>query len=359
MDEEAEGGHGVIPVKNVYYMLSYAFSALQSRGYANLGSEHFENADDLLAAVLARGISEQVKRGLKREYVEDDRTVSVPRGKINASASIKGGALMRHELVCSVDEHSENTYFNRILKTAGQKLLASAASVERKRDLRRALVYLGSVDPLSPGQIRWHHHYVRQDQTYRMLVALSRLVLTERLHDTAAGPEHLEDFGEKLMHRLYERFVLEYFRREHGKTLEARASYVPWALDDEQGELLPSMQTDVTLTPRDREVRRVLIIDTKYYTDNLQRHHGNVAVRSDHLYQVFAYVKNKEANLLREGRPKDVSGLLLYAQTDADEQPQATYQMSGNEIRVSTLNLDADFPLIRVQLDGIVQRFLA
>ena len=89
MDWEAQGGNRVIPVKNIYYMLGYAFSALRSRGFADLATEDFENADDLLAAILTRGLSQQVKRGLKREYLEQEQILSSPRGKIDVSASIK------------------------------------------------------------------------------------------------------------------------------------------------------------------------------------------------------------------------------------------------------------------------------
>ena len=46
----------MIPVKNIYYMLSYAFSALRSKGYASIAAEDFDNAEDLLAAILAKGI---------------------------------------------------------------------------------------------------------------------------------------------------------------------------------------------------------------------------------------------------------------------------------------------------------------
>ena len=51
----------------------------------------------------------------------------------------------------------------------------------------------------------------------------------------------------------------------------------------------------------------------------------------------------------------DVSGMLLYAQTDEKIQPNNTYMMSGNKISVRTLNLNCDFAEIVAQLDWIIE----
>ena len=58
------------------------------------------------------------------------------------------------------------------------------------------------------------------------------------------------------------------------------------------------------------------------------------------LYQIFAYVKNKQAALERAGESVEASGMLLYAATDEEVQPDFTYRMSGNQIGVRTLDLD-------------------
>lgn len=340
-------------------MLAYAFSALRSKGNASLESEEFGNIDDLFAAILTRGIAQQVKRGLKREYIEEEQVLSVPRGKIDVSATIKTNSMIQHKIVCNIDEYSANAYLNRILKTAGLRLLKSDADKTRKKELRRVLAYLHDVEPLDPRNIQWKQHYVRQDQTYRMLVSVSRLVMDRHIHGSNEGELRLEQFDEEHMPRLFERFVLEYFRQEHGDKVSANASLIPWVLDDNYNELLPTMRSDIILTPKDPNSNSVLIIDTKYYTDNLQHRFARDKVKSDHLYQIFTYVKNKQAQLHREETPKVVSGMLLYAKTDAETQPDANYQMSGNQISVRTLDLEADFVEIRMQLDEILTQVIA
>ena len=74
-------------------------------------------------------------------------------------------------------------------------------------------------------------------------------------------------------------------------------------------------------------------------------------VHPANLYQIFAYVKNKEYEL-REQSHK-VSGMLLYAKTDEEIFPDNVYQMSGNQITVKTLDLNLPFEDIARQLDEI------
>lgn len=101
----------------------------------------------------------------------------------------------------------------------------------------------------------------------------------------------------------------------------------------------------------------VLIIDAKYYSHSLQQQFDKKSIHSGNLYQIFTYVKNKEAGLA--ALPHEVSGMLLYAKTDEELYPDATYQMSGNEISAKVLDLNKEFSAIAAQLDGIAATQLA
>ena len=48
-------------IKNIYYMLSYAFQVLKQSNYDEVSTEDFDRVEDLFAAILARGISRQLK----------------------------------------------------------------------------------------------------------------------------------------------------------------------------------------------------------------------------------------------------------------------------------------------------------
>ena len=49
-------------------MLSYAFQILKQSNYDEVASERFDHAQDLFAAILSKGIAQQLKQGLFREY---------------------------------------------------------------------------------------------------------------------------------------------------------------------------------------------------------------------------------------------------------------------------------------------------
>ena len=338
----------MIPIRNIYYMLSYAFQVLSEQGYKNIETEQFDNVAELCAAILSKGVSLQLKRGLGREYIENTESLSSLRGRIEISESIKTRSLLKRQLVCSYDDFSENSYMNRIIKSTMELLLHADIAKARKKELRKLLVYFGNVDLLDVHTINWKLQYNRNNQTYRMLISICYLVIKGLLQTNTDGTTRLMDFlDEQRMCRLYEKFILEYYRTEFPQ-LTVTASQIPWALDDGFDEMLPVMQTDIMLT----KGKTVLIIDAKYYAHTTQTQYDVHTLHSNNLYQIFTYVKNKKAEPPDISR--EVSGMLLYARTDEAMQPDKTYKMSGNKISVRTLDLNQDFSEIAAQLNAIV-----
>lgn len=167
----------LIPVRNIYWMLAYAFRALEKGAYERLGSEEFGNAQELCAAILARGVESQVKRGLGRGYVPQTEALSYVRGKIDVSASLKTNSLLKRRLVCSYDEFSTDTPANRIVKATMQVLLRSRdVSSVYKRGLRRLMPYLAEVGECDLHRCDWNVRIGRNNQDYR-LQALRALYL--------------------------------------------------------------------------------------------------------------------------------------------------------------------------------------
>lgn len=342
----------MIRIQNIYYMLAYAFQVLNEQGYRNIATEDFDNTAELCAAILIRGTSIQIKRGLGKEYIPQTEALSSLRGKIDITESIKTQALQRKQLVCSYDEFSVNSYMNRIIKSTMQLLLRVDITKARKKELRKLLVFFDDVDVIDLYSVNWNMQYNRNNQTYRMLISICYLVVKGLLQTQSDGTTKLMDFlDEQRMHRLYEKFILEYYRREYPQ-ITANASQIPWQLDDDMNAMLPVMQTDIMLSHGDK----TLIIDAKYYAHSTQIQYDKHTLHSGNMYQIFTYVKNKEVELA--DRPHEVSGMLLYAKTDEDIYPENEYRMSGNKIEVRTLDLDGDFTKIRSQLDEIVKKYL-
>ena len=89
----------MIPIQNVYYMLSYAFQVLNEQGYKNIATEQFHNTAELMAAILEKGIAIQLKRGLGKEYIPQTEALSSMRGKIDIAESIKTQSMLRKQLI--------------------------------------------------------------------------------------------------------------------------------------------------------------------------------------------------------------------------------------------------------------------
>ena len=53
-----------ILIRNIYYMLTYAFQDLRQNNYDDIAGEEFDNILDLFAEILFRGVSFKLKRGL-------------------------------------------------------------------------------------------------------------------------------------------------------------------------------------------------------------------------------------------------------------------------------------------------------
>lgn len=340
-------------IKNIYYMLSYAFTSLRQSNYEDVAAETFGNLHDLLAAILTKGIGQQLKQGIYREYLDRKEDLSVVRGKLDMPGIIRNRMARKQVLNCEYDDLSANNLLNQILKTTVMLLLRhSDVSPVYKDALKQEILFFSEVDTIEPASIKWAFiRFGRHNQTYRMLIGICQLILLGMLMTTDAGERRLASFvDERQMSRLYEKFILEYYIKEH-PLLHARASQIPWALDDGVSTLLPIMQSDITLSHGDK----VLIIDAKYYAHTTQAQFDKHTLHSSNLYQIFTYVKNKEAELV--GKPHEVAGMLLYARTDESIQPDNEYQMSGNRISVKTLDLNCEFSVIEGQLDRVVEWF--
>ena len=329
-------------------MLSYAYQTLNEADFKSIQAEEFKNLHDLMAAILIRGVTNQIKRGLHKDYIGLSEVTGNLRGKIDVTNSIKQNTLLMRRMVCHYDQFSENTPLNQIVKTTMQLLIRCGDVKEgNRKELRKLTLFLGNVDTLDPYAINWSGiTYHRNNATYKMLINICELVIKGLLMTTENGEYKMKQFlDDQHMHRLYEKFLLGYFKKEYPH-YSARASYIDWNVDDGITDFLPAMKSDITLT----DGSRTLIIDAKYYGHTMQTHamFNSKSIISGNLYQIFTYVKNKDRN-----GSGNVSGVLLYAKTDEDITPDNDYRIGGNRFSVKTLDLGADWTEIVKQLNAV------
>lgn len=341
-------------IQNIYYMLSYAFQILKQEDYQKVAGEKFDKIHDLFAAILEKGVARQVKQGLYREYVPIQEDLSVMRGKLNINDTIALKVQRKQKLSCEFDEFSEDNLYNQILKVTIHRLIkADDVAAERKQALRKLIVFFGNVSLIQPDHITWNRLiYQRNNRNYELLLNLCYLVLNGMLQTTEDGAYKLIAFSDEHMERLYEKFILEYYKQHHPE-LHPAAPVIEWDHtedpDSQMIQFLPKMKTDIVLEKGDK----TLIIDAKYYGKAMIQNYSKETLRSAHLYQIFAYVKNMDKN-----NTGNVSGLLLYAKTEEEVFPDGEpFVIGGNSIGAKTLDLNQEFKEISYQLDKIVKQY--
>ena len=330
-------------------MLAYAYKGLRHKSYERIAIESFEHIEDLMAAILLRGIHQQIKQGLHRDYqlhADDLRTV---KGRIVLAETIRQRIKRRRQINCEYDELTVDNLFNRILKAAAVVLVRNGnLKPDLRQALKKTLMGLQEVSSLELNSVSWSRLQIgRQTQTYELLLNICRLIHLQALHTEKEGKFRLEQWlDEGSIAMLYQRFLVEYFR-EHHPYLTPAAKHIPWDLDEEAERcpFLPSMVSDVLLTHN----KRILVIDAKFYGKTLQKHHDKLTFHSNNLYQIFAYVHNFQA----QNPDKEVSGMLLYAKTQEEIFPDDTIKLHGNVFSIRTLDLNCDFAKICQELDAI------
>lgn len=337
-----------IPIQNIYYMLSYAFKELKQAQYAEVGREQFEHVYDLLAAILIIRIKPLMTQGLYRTYVTNHETLASVRGKIDINASIAVMQQRRRALVCEFDEFAADNLYNQILKSTLWILLRQkSVKLAQKAEVKQLFNHFGDVSIIDVTRINWRQlTYHQRNRRYQLLMQICRFIIDGTLMNTAQAQYTLASFfDEQRISRLYESFVRE-FVRYHYPHIAVTTPQIDWQVSDGDTHQLPRMQSDIVLT----HAGRALIIDTKYYAQSMQQQYQTYKLHSSHLYQMFTYLKNYDARNLTA-----LSGLILYAKTDAAVTPDTTVNVSGHRLSVTSLDLNADFAHITCQIDTVVR----
>ena len=341
-------------IRNIYYMLSYAFQILKQEDYKKVAGEPFEKIHDLFAAILEKGVARQVKQGLYREYVPMQEELAVVRGKLNIQDTVALKVQNKQKLACEFDDFSEDNLYNQILKVTIECLIrVNDVDAKRKYALKKLLVFFGNVKDIRTDHIQWSRLiYQRNNRNYELLLNICYLLLNGMLQTTELGKYKLLAFSDEHMEKLFERFILAYYK-EHHKELNPSAPQIEWNLsqgaDSAMIQFLPKMKTDIVLTKNGK----TLIIDAKYYSKSMIENYDKATLRSAHLYLIFAYVKN-----LDKESTGNVSGLLIYAKTEEEVFPDGEpVVIGGNSIGARTLDLNQDFSVIRQQMEEIVYQY--
>lgn len=334
---------------NVYVMLAYAFQSPRHIAQATSGAFEFDSTDDLFAHLVAQEANTQIKRGMQHDYFERIEEIPTVRGRINLASTLARRSPVRGRIVCEFEEYLPDTPHNQAVKAVVRMLLGREnVGKQRRRALTRLIPHFDGVANVPARDVRWRELRLhRTNASYRTLLAFCELAVKGLLLDDATGTTAHPQLREERMNDLFERFVREYFK-VHYPELAPRKAHIPWDLSGNKPAQLPKMECDVMLSGADR----TLIVDTKFYSESMQRYNDTAKVISGNLYQITAYTRNAAASL-----EHPVSGLLVYAVTDAAVQPDLDTTIGGQRVGATALALTRPWPQLRWQLDGLLERF--
>ena len=345
-----------IPVANVYYLLCYAWRHVAEADMVRLNTlESFERVHDLLGTVLAQGTFKLVRRGIDRGYREVREELPGIRGKLAVCETAKRALRARGRAACDFEELSRDVLHNRILRsTLGS--LGRLPDLHRgvRAEVRKAWLKLDGVRELrlSPrlfGKVQLD----RNRHMERFLLAVCRLVHERLLVDERSGTARFSDFPDEKMAKLFEDFAIEFYRRELPDYDVGRRG-IRWHDEGtaaDQRSMLPSMEADVVLETRARPAgsARRIVLDTKFYREALDGRRGARKLRSAHLYQLLAYLRNREATAPPGPRHE---GILLYPVVDAPL--RIDVRLEGFSIRARSVDLSRHWRHVHEDMLAVV-----
>jgi 5-methylcytosine-specific restriction enzyme subunit McrC len=332
------GTNTEIPIRNLYYLYAYAWDQFHFVHRVKTGEESGPDAGPFFAKILLQGCRQIFSRGVDRAYQTLEEESSTVRGRINVTKTLGRGLLDKARVWCEYDELRFDGLHNQLIKATLSRLHDhSRVPSSLKSEISKALhafETLGVQNIAIKGQDFRRVQLHRNNAFYSFLLHICELVhhalFPEQGSSAGLFASLLDD--ETRMNRIFERFVRNFFRQEQSE-LHVSSERIEWDLSDKDGlalELLPSMQTDVSL----RNSQRTIIIDAKYYAQTLHTHHNKERLRSAHLYQLFSYLKNIERCSESDSRAE---GILLYPAVKEDVRFSVVIQ--GHRISARTIDL--------------------
>lgn len=341
-----------IPIKNIYYMLSYAWNIWDviDEDYQKeiFSDEEFDNIYNVMAYVLIMFLEKLIKRGFYKGYMTLEEYLSILKGKINFSKSIKRNTINYKKLVCNYNILSNDILFNRIIKSALNKLI-NYKNIDN--DIHQKLINLNHYF-IKIKNIEVNNRtfkllkYNRNNMHYKIIINICKFIHKNLIVNKNSDEYSFIDFNEdKRMHMLYEKFVLNFykFHFRNNKNIKVKNKTIKWNIND--NEYIPLMKTDIMIYNKEK----CMIIDTKFYKNILINNNDKFSIRSSHLYQIYSYMRSVE------NRFKNMKGVLLYPLCINNINRE--YKLENKLFAVNTLDLSKDFKTIEKQLLNILHYF--
>ncbi|BAL01385.1 putative McrC protein [Oscillibacter valericigenes Sjm18-20] len=353
-----------IPIKNLFYMLCYAWNVLAVMDDVKVGSDDYDDAYNLLSRVYSYGVGKLIRSGFHRSYIQQTEELSTLRGKISVQDSINSLSMQRKKLFCAYDEYSTNDIFNQILKYTIDTLLQNPnVSMITKRELKKQAVFFAGIESKAPTkENRQKLIFNRNNVTYKLLINIAVMLYDNTVVNEEDGHNTFKDFfRQEQMHKVFELFILNFYALHlDRKIYRVHAPKINWHLEENASDIWGGA-FDIDSNPGDRRTDIVienkalnlqLIFDAKYYKRTFVEAYMNSddeRARTGHLNQIRGYLIDSEFN-------GNKVGTLIYPMVNNNLKRGRVYPIEGTPIIIKTINLNDDWANIESDMLSFVSK---
>ena len=246
---------------------------------------------DILAKVFSKKLLNELQKGLYREYVSKEEALSMIKGKILISKSIKENTINKNKMNCKYDEFTEDNLFNAILKRAINVILFSIKNDDVKKELNIINNIFNDVsDIYVPNNIILNYKLNRMNNRFLECFTLAKLILLNSSMDKSLGKEN----GFSIlfeMNYLYEEYIGVLLKEVFNDTnisinTQEKSRYLLWNTLKERNEI--ALKPDIVIY---KDNKPKIIIDTKWKSATID---GKEVYTQGDIYQMYAYITTYE-----------------------------------------------------------------
>lgn len=346
-----------IPIRNIYYLVLYAFDAVKNKDFIAQKDLEKESFEEVLIDLFLFEVDRIIKYGLYKKYNLIEEESFFIKGKINLRESL---LKTNNKVVCNFDDFNSNDIVNRIIKFTLNKLLfANSIDKDIKKKIKSKYFYFEEI-PLKEFTLKEMSNlkFSRLNKHYELALKLAQFINFELIPKDSKGNFDFIQILEKeeTMNKIYEKFLLKFYEVKLLTTHKVKGSArFNWELEKiSDGDFnLPLMETDIEI--RKIGSKDLIVVDAKYYIKAFNDRYEAKTFHSANLYQMSAYLNHyeKEKNEKGELSYNNVRGILLYPSNGYDF--YETFKKNDKYfIEFATIDLSKDWKDIEENLLKII-----
>lgn len=319
--------------RRLVHMLAVALNLKIDLGSITKLAWQRETLLEILIRIFCDKLTEAVRKGMPRRYVEQEDDLCALRGRLDVARQFTRHITNPSHLACRFDDLSEDTALNRIMKAAVAHLFRTSNSPANQQRLRELAFVYTDIAETQPTALRWNDVAIdRTNRQWQDLLGMAELFLNGRYQTTTGGAGQ----GTALlfeMSTLFEEYV--------GRLISRALAGTDLTVSLQGGRVfclsVETAQGGLFQTKPDILIRRAgsvtHVIDTKWKWISSQIDHPKQGVSQADVYQMMAYAQLYNAPRLT----------LLYPHhpgLGSQELIHARHRVTGHETILETASID-------------------